>query len=158
MYSFGVTLWELLERKRPYKGLDPYQIQVPAPGWLQASCMTTTDLPEGSAVAQCPAHSTILCDTCAEGQHSSDRTFPSAAALHRVRPLAHPPQQRPVLLQTMSIISPEELRLPTPKAPDSMKDAASRTAFQALAALVDTCCCTAASERPTMECAPASML
>jgi hypothetical protein len=58
-----------------------------------------------------------------------------------------------VLLQTMSIISPEELRLPTPKAPDSMKDAASRTAFQALAALVDTCCCTAASERPTMECA-----
>jgi serine/threonine protein kinase len=31
VYSFGVTLWELLERKRPYKGLDPYQIQVPAP-------------------------------------------------------------------------------------------------------------------------------
>lgn len=28
MYSFGVTLWELLERKRPYKGMDPYQIQV----------------------------------------------------------------------------------------------------------------------------------
>jgi hypothetical protein len=54
----------------------------------------------------------------------------------------------------MSIISPEELRLPTPKAPDSMKDAASRTAFQALAALVDTCCCTAASDRPTMECVP----
>ena len=30
MYSFGVTLWELLERKRPYKGMDPYQIQVSA--------------------------------------------------------------------------------------------------------------------------------
>ena len=27
VYSFGVTLWELLERKRPYKGMDPYQIQ-----------------------------------------------------------------------------------------------------------------------------------
>ncbi len=27
VYSFGVTLWELLSRKRPYKGMDPYQIQ-----------------------------------------------------------------------------------------------------------------------------------
>ena len=30
VYSFGVTLWELLERKRPYKGMDPYQIQARA--------------------------------------------------------------------------------------------------------------------------------
>lgn len=29
VYSFGVTLWELMERKRPYRGMDPYQIQVP---------------------------------------------------------------------------------------------------------------------------------
>lgn len=28
VYSFGVTLWELLERRRPYKGMDSYQIQV----------------------------------------------------------------------------------------------------------------------------------
>jgi hypothetical protein len=52
----------------------------------------------------------------------------------------------------MSIINPEELRLPAPKVPDSMKDGASRAAFTALAALVDTCCTTTASERPTMEC------
>jgi serine/threonine protein kinase len=53
VYSFGVTLWELLERKRPYKGLDPYQIQVPAVGDLQASCMTMPDLHEGPT---CPPH------------------------------------------------------------------------------------------------------
>lgn len=27
VFSFGVTLWEILERKRPHKGMDPYQIQ-----------------------------------------------------------------------------------------------------------------------------------
>lgn len=40
VYSFGVTLWELLERKRPYKGMDPYQIQVPPPS---ASVQTSGD-------------------------------------------------------------------------------------------------------------------
>ena len=36
MYSFGVTLWELLERKRPYKGMDPYQIQARPPPQVAA--------------------------------------------------------------------------------------------------------------------------
>lgn len=51
----------------------------------------------------------------------------------------------------MSIISPEELRLPAAKVPETVKDASSRAAFQALAGLVETCTCVAASDRPTME-------
>ena len=27
VYSFGVTLWELMERKRPFAGYDGFQIQ-----------------------------------------------------------------------------------------------------------------------------------
>lgn len=25
VYSFGVTLWQILERKRPFEGMEPYQ-------------------------------------------------------------------------------------------------------------------------------------
>lgn len=27
VYSFGVTLWEIMERKRPFGGMDGFQIQ-----------------------------------------------------------------------------------------------------------------------------------
>jgi hypothetical protein len=27
VYSFGVTLWEIMERKRPFAGMDGFQIQ-----------------------------------------------------------------------------------------------------------------------------------
>ena len=26
VYSFGVTLWQILERKRPFEGMEPYQV------------------------------------------------------------------------------------------------------------------------------------
>ena len=28
VYSFGVTLWQIMERKRPFEGLEPYQVCV----------------------------------------------------------------------------------------------------------------------------------
>lgn len=55
-------------------------------------------------------------------------------------------------VQTLSIINPEELRLPAVKVPDSL-DAPSRAAWAQLATLVDTCMVTAADQRPTIECA-----
>lgn len=26
VYSFGVTVWQIMERKRPFEGLEPYQV------------------------------------------------------------------------------------------------------------------------------------
>lgn len=31
VYSFGVTLWQIMERKRPFEGLEPYQVCVVPP-------------------------------------------------------------------------------------------------------------------------------
>ena len=47
IYSFGVTLWEVLERKRPYKGMDPYQIQVRCVAGC-SSCLVADHAPASS--------------------------------------------------------------------------------------------------------------
>ncbi len=52
--------------------------------------------------------------------------------------------------QALSIINPEELRLPAVRVPDSL-DEPSRAAWSALGGLVDVCTCTAANDRPTIE-------
>lgn len=54
VYSFGVTLWELLERKRPYKGMDPYQIQVPP---LSASAQSSGGFTVFPLCCSCPLRS-----------------------------------------------------------------------------------------------------
>lgn len=28
VYSFGVTVWQIMERKRPFEGLEPYQVML----------------------------------------------------------------------------------------------------------------------------------
>ena len=46
VYSFGVTLWEILEKKRPFDGLEGFQIQAQ---WYSGMDMTLppVTIPEG---------------------------------------------------------------------------------------------------------------
>ncbi len=135
VYSFGVTLWELLERKRPYKGMDPYQIQVPTResqgGVANIRKMT-------QAYTSCSGTSCWLCANAPVQRVAPAATQSAAADRHACA------------AQTLSIINPEELRLPPVKIPDSL-NAASKTAFTALAGLVTMCTATAANERPSIE-------
>ena len=54
--------------------------------------------------------------------------------------------------QTLSILNPEELRLPPVKVPDGL-DAPAHAAYTRLAELVQLCTATAASKRPAFGCA-----
>ena len=53
--------------------------------------------------------------------------------------------------QTLSILNPEELRLPPVKVPDGL-DAPARAAYKRLAELVQLCTATTASKRPAFGC------
>ncbi|KAL3160650.1 hypothetical protein ABBQ32_010571 [Trebouxia sp. C0010 RCD-2024] len=50
VYSFGVTLWQILERKRPFEGMEPYQVSAQ---WIMGAevklppVTIPEDLPEG---------------------------------------------------------------------------------------------------------------
>ncbi len=54
--------------------------------------------------------------------------------------------------QTLSILNPEELRLPPVKVPEGL-DAPANAAYTRLAELVQLCTATAASKRPAFGCA-----
>ncbi|KAK9811688.1 hypothetical protein WJX72_008422 [[Myrmecia] bisecta] len=90
VYSFGVTLWEILERKRPYDGLDGFQIQAQ---WYSGNSMELppVSMPEGLKAEQRKIMATLsqLVTRCTA--YDPDRRPTFKEILNELRPLGLPP-------------------------------------------------------------------
>ena len=86
VYSFGVTVWQIMERKRPFEGLEPYQVSTSHRlGCACVLCATTPELYHNVPVlTMCflkGSHALVLCLLCCDvSQHRKPNA--GATCLH----------------------------------------------------------------------------